>query len=103
MGNQKYKQAHKEHGLCSGCSRPVHPGYSRCLTHIRTHNANAIRSNFKRGEAYLQYHREYKELRRQQGLCTSCGGPVEDNKHITCCNCREKLYFERFENAVAII
>ena len=102
MGNQKYKQAHKEKGLCNDCSRPVHPGHIRCLTHIRTHNVNAIKSNFKRGESYLQSQRDRKELRRQQGLCPSCGAPVEDD-HITCCNCRDEFFYERFENATPIV
>jgi len=102
MGNQKYKQAHREAGLCVYCSKPVHPGRSKCLTHIRTHAINTKRNRKKRGESYLQSERDRKELRRQQGLCTACGAPT-DGKHVTCFNCRDEFFYERFENATPIV
>ena len=102
MGNQNYKQAHKEQGLCNDCSRPVHPGRLKCLTHIRSHTKNVTRYQKNLGEVYLQSQRDRKELRRQQGLCPSCGAPAKDG-YIMCCNCLEKLYFERVENAIIIV
>ena len=102
MGNNKFKQAHRDLGLCTNCSRSVHPGHSLCLTHIRSHTKNVRRHQQKLGETYLQSHRDRKELRRQQGLCPACGAPIKD-EHITCCNCREKLYYQRFENATPIV
>jgi len=102
MGNLKYKQAHREAGFCVYCSRPAHPGHSLCLIHIRSHAKNVRRNQLKLGEVYLQSQRDRKKLRRQQGLCPACGAPAEDG-YITCYNCREKLYFERFENAAPIV
>jgi len=102
MGSQKYKQLHRELGLCTNCSRPVHPGYSMCLTHLRSHSKNIRKDRLELGGVYLQYEQNRKKLRRQQGLCPACGAPAEDG-YITCLNCRERLFFERFENAAPIV
>lgn len=104
MGNQKYKQAHREQGLCANCSSPVHPGYSMCLKHMRSHNKSTKKWYRNNYEVYLRKQKERKELRRQQGLCAMCGAPLEeDNKCISCCNCRDKFFYERVENAVIIV
>lgn len=73
-----------------------------CLKHMRTHLASVKKYNKKMGEIYLQSQRDRKELRRQSGLCPSCGAPAEDG-YIMCCNCRERLFFERVENATPIV
>ena len=102
MGNRKYKQAHRDLGLCIDCSKPVYPDRIRCLTHIRG-QAKIERLRRKRlAETYLRYEQDRKELRRQQGLCPSCGAPADDG-YIMCCNCRDRLYFERVENATPIV
>ena len=103
MGDKKYKQAHREKGLCQNCSEPVYPGHTMCLEHMRSHNESVKKCYAKNREVYLQKHLERKELRRQTGLCSMCGAPLEDDRFRSCCNCREKLFFERVENAVVIV
>ena len=102
MGDSEYKQKHRELGLCTQCSSPVHPGHMRCLKHLRSHAASQKKYRQNNSEFYLKLHRDIKKLRRQKGLCTACGAPVEKG-YSTCYNCREQLYCERFENATRIV
>ena len=104
MGDQEYKQAHRKAGLCVECSWTAYPGHTRCLTHIRSHTRREKLRREKLGEIYLRNERDRKELRRQRGLCVMCGGPLEDDsKFINCQNCRERIFFERVENAITIV
>ena len=102
MGNNAFKQKHRELGLCTQCSSPVHPGFTKCLKHLRSHAAAQMKHRLKYPERYRKMQRDIKKLRRQNGLCTGCGAPVEKG-YVTCYNCREQLYNERFENATRIV
>ena len=103
MGDQEYKQRHREQGLCLNCSRPVHKGYKHCLIHLRTKVISQRKYELKQGEAYLQIQRDIKQYRRDNNLCPMCGAPLGDSKYINCQNCREHIHFRRYENADIIV
>ena len=96
MGDKKYKQRHRELGLCIDCPDPVYPGRTRCLKHLRTNNVGSTAWQKRNSDYYLAYQRENKEQRRREGLCPMCGGPRDNLNKISCVNCREHLYRERY-------
>ena len=103
MGDNEYKQRHRDMGLCVECSEPVYPGIIRCLKHNRNHNA--IMREFYKTPEYRERDRKRRISRKDNGKCMACGTPLipEDNGCVTCQNCREKLYKSEVENAVPIV
>jgi len=57
----RYKQRHRELGLCVDCSRPAVPGKALCEVHIATRKE-------RDGRAVI--------YRIENGLCSLCGHPL---------------------------
>lgn len=77
---------YKQHGICVACGREEAPkGKTRCLL-CRSKDAEKS-SNYNRSkrdkEAYNQYMREYRQKRKENGLCQQCGRPTI-NGHSFC-------------------
>jgi hypothetical protein len=75
---RKYKQKHKELGLCVNCSHIPEPGRIRCKSCLGRHNA-----------ANARYARKKRKEWRENGRCTRCGLPLFNTKGVTCINCRQ--------------
>lgn len=75
-------------GRCPGCggARPVVPNGKMCFQCMERNNAS---------------HRRLAKSRREQGVCTRCGGPLADDGCITCPKCREynRQYLARKHDA----
>ena len=103
MGNAKYKQEHREWGLCTDCSEPVYMGKSRCLKHLRSHvSADALYERLTCKRDYKQR----REDRKKKGLCPKCGvklDPDADHGMLNCMNCRDHLWIERKIHGTSIV
>ena len=98
MGNNKYKQRHKDLGLCVNCSEPKHRENQLCLKHIRSRKI----SNYTCRMKYILKNRELikrqKERYRNEGRCITCSAPLDvdaDNGHVNCTNCRHNIHTPR--------
>ena len=89
MGNAKYKNSHKQLGLCTDCSEPVFANGTRCLKHLRTHR------EYGRSEVNRKRDRLVKQRYKDSGRCPTCGKPLDidaDKNHVKCINCREYVW-----------
>ena len=90
MGNAKYKQSHKEQGLCVHCPRPALPNRVTCLVcndKDRKRQKMLFDNNpLKKIEA----NRKQKVLYVNSNRCISCGAPLgeQDEGCSHCVNCR---------------
>lgn len=82
-------------GICPVCKKNKILGDERSCPECRAKGAEnkaQIRENDR--ESYNQYmriyHKQIYEKRKQQGLCTKCGKPLNDRKYFTCEKCRMK-------------
>jgi len=104
MGDKAYKDLHRKLGLCLNCSDPVYKNRTLCLKHLRTNVIAQRKYQLKIGDAYLEKHRQIKQHRRDTHCCERCGAPLPDGwTYINCCNCNERIYFRRYENADTIV
>ena len=106
MGNKKYKQKHRELGLCLYCSDPVHEVGQFCLKHTRTRIKNNKAYRIKHLEKYTASDNLRKQRRRDNGQCTGCSVPLDpdaDAGRITCVNCREGTHTERLIHGTVIV
>lgn len=93
MGNNKYKQRHREMGLCSCCSEPVVPGMSYCKKHLKTHYISDRIYVDNNPEKIRIANMAKKEKARKEGRCRDCGKPLDseiDEGKKLCLNCRIK-------------
>jgi hypothetical protein len=77
MGDNKYKQSHKEQGLCYQCSRSAEPGKTQCIVHLDTERK---RINLRR------------IARVEEGKCPTCNRPKHpeiDEGYWKCITCRQ--------------
>ena len=96
MGDQAYKDKHKELGLCVDCSEPAYPNKTRCARHLINRVESSRRYYKKHKEYYQKLYKEIKEKRLREERCYACGGPLDDpERWVTCVNCREKIYQPR--------
>jgi hypothetical protein len=98
MGNQKYKQKHRELGLCVDCSEKVYPDHSRCLVHMRSNARYSAKYYQDHLEHYREIHKKIKANRTRDGCCKDCSAPLDldaDAGFINCMNCREGTRKER--------
>ena len=96
MGNAKYKQKHKEQGLCRDCSRPAIPMRAHCMICNEKYRLHNHKNNFTK-EQYakrLQATREHKKRYRETNRCPQCSAPKgeQDEGFISCVNCRLNLH-----------
>lgn len=65
-------------GRCPACGgkNPVRPGFGSCETCA---------------EKARERSHSLRQRRRENGLCSSCGGPVDDAAYRTCSACRERM------------
>ena len=86
MGNAKYKQKHKELGLCCDCSEPVAiAGY--CLKHywnkvLRIRHYSQDHSLEARERA-----RRWRHKMEDESRCNHCGCPLIEGEGKRCVNC----------------
>jgi len=99
VGNQKYKQKHRELGLCVDCSRPVHPGYIRCGIHAHSMRVATRNYYLKNRDTIKKRIRELKKRYKKDKRCPACSIPLlaDDIKagYITCENCRMHIHRKR--------
>jgi hypothetical protein len=98
MGDNKYKQRHRDLGLCVDCSEPVYPDNARCLKHLRKRNAYAAWHYLENIEDYQKRHKIIKANRIKNRCCRECSAPLDpdaDAGNLTCCNCIEGIRTER--------
>jgi len=87
MGNNLYKQRHREKGLCVDCSRKALPGQIRCKVHL-LHHRDWKEDRFKNKVRKIKF----KKYWEKNNLCNHCGAPLEDTKYKTCMNCRQRVH-----------
>ena len=94
MGDNAYKQKHKEQGLCVDCSRPALPGRIKCIIHSETsrmQNYKYVHNNYAK---VLETNRKQKQIYRDTNRCPSCGAPLgeQDEGRAHCMNCRDRAF-----------
>jgi len=104
MGNQAYKQLHRETGLCIYCSEPVYKGYSRCLKHIRSHAVGGAKAYLNNKDRWDARSRANKERYVATGRCVECSAPLnESEKGRSCSNCNAGIVRERLIHGNPIV
>lgn len=106
MGDKKYKQKHKELGLCSNCSNPVYADYSKCLKHIISGNKNSKKYRNKNLNICNERVREIKAKYTKKNRCYRCSAPLDpdaDAGFVNCINCRESTHTERVIHGTPIV
>jgi len=96
MGDAKYKQRHKEQGLCKDCSRPALPMRSYCIIHGEKYNLR-FKEWMKNPAHYKSHHETLKKIRqlyRDTNRCIVCSAPLgeQDEGYVTCMNCRDVTF-----------
>ena len=76
MGDNAYKQRHKELGLCVCCSAPSRLGHVYCIKHLRSGNESK-RLSVKRRRAKW----------REEGKCAHCGVLLHEEMDAGCIVC----------------
>jgi len=91
MGNNLYKQRHKNLGLCTDCSEKALPGRTRCFTHDVNHRLwkEDPQKNHERTIKWKKYWEE-------NGLCKGCGAELDIDSSKYCMNCRSNNYRPRW-------
>jgi hypothetical protein len=106
MGDQKYKQKHRELGLCIDCSEPVYRGHLCCLKHKRARNNRDVLYRLKNHSRERIADKKRKNKRRQEGCCTTCSAPLDpdaDKDRSCCMNCRGGIHTERYIHGNLIV
>lgn len=88
MGDKKYKDKHRELGLCTDCSEPAMKDNTRCINH-RWSRRKSDREHYKKvaEERRKQRKVKYEEMKAER-LCVDCAKPLrEDETSIRCFNC----------------
>ena len=93
MGNAKYKQKHREQGLCVDCSRPALPFRIHCIIHnekVRVRTKEWLEKPGNR-ERRVKSVRKLRQLYRDTNRCCKCSAPLgeQDEGYMTCVNCRD--------------
>ena len=94
MGNAKYKQKHKEQGLCVDCSRPALPFRVHCIIH-NENRRQYMENEFKKDPVRQhKLNRKTKQRYRETNRCTACSAPLgeQDEGKTHCMNCRDRAF-----------
>ena len=96
MGNAKYKQKHREQGLCQDCSRRVVPFQNRCIIHgerVKLYTRRWLKRPGKYQD-HLEKARKLKQLYRDTNRCYKCSAPLgeQDEGYKTCVNCSDSTF-----------
>jgi hypothetical protein len=94
MGSAKYKQKHRESGLCLFCSRPVLKNHLKCAEHLFSSTEST--KKYYRNNRLTRLAKRHQEIkhRKENNLCRDCGGKLDldaDTNRVTCINCRERI------------
>ena len=107
MGNNAYKQKHRDLGLCVNCSEPVYRDLSRCLKHARNHakcDANYYINNKAKRQAKMK---KIRARYRDEGRCQECSAPLDPyaiEKGLKgCSNCQGGIKRERLVHGYPIV
>jgi len=112
----KWRQEHKEKGLCLYCSSPALGGHVSCEKHLKANRISGLKHYAKCKMAFrcvvcgkphgkpgyyclcekcLEKNRKYKKTKRDEwrkaGRCITCGRPLEpeaDENYKSCSSCR---------------
>ena len=95
MGDNAYKQRHREQGLCTNCSRLALPFKDKCAEHEYSHNESCKKNYWNNPEKRRIKRRE--DIRRylNSNRCRTCSKPLDpdaDEGHVVCMNCRSSAY-----------
>lgn len=82
-------------GICPVCKRERILGDEKSCPECRAkgaeYKAQIREENREEYNEYMKnYHKQMYEKRKQQGLCTRCGKPLNDKRYTTCGKCRQK-------------
>ena len=88
MGNAKYKQKHKELGLCINCSNLAVHGEMCCAECSYKHRIASQKYYYKNHRLHLQKAKEKKEKLKEQNRCPICGG-LNNTNGVTCSSCNQ--------------
>ena len=96
MGDNAYKQKHKEQGLCRDCSRLALPKRVLCIIHSINNSARIkawlqLKNNH---EKVLKANYELKKRYRATNRCPACSAPLgeQDEGYVRCVNCRDSSF-----------
>ena len=87
MGNQAYKNRHKEQGLCVSCSRLAVPGDYYCTLHRYTHQLTDMGYYWRNKEVRDAKVRMRREELKSEGKCPDCGVLLIEGEGVKCANC----------------
>jgi len=94
MGDKKYRDKHRELGLCIECSNPVWNGRARCINHLESSRIRSLTYRKRHPERSRETQRKKKEKYKLQNRCPDCGRPLlaEDLSlgYICCEDCRAR-------------
>ena len=103
MGDKKYKDRHRELGLCVSCSEKAVQGRSLCEKHLKTNLIATEKYKRNNRDKYLAQQKIYsdKRVKRRENnnLCIGCGRPLHyeaDEGHKKCLNCRIEMHKPRW-------
>lgn len=100
MGDNAYKQSHRELGLCTNCSRPAIPMKYKCAEHEHNHRIASKNYYWKNPEKQRESRRKNIRHRIDNRLCRTCGKDLDsdaDEGHVICMNCRSIRYREELK------
>lgn len=85
----------KEIGICPRCKKNKILGDEKSCPECQAYSYSLITpKRMENREHYNEIQKEYKrklyEKRKDQGICTICGGAISDKRYSTCNACREK-------------
>ena len=106
MGSAKYKQGHREMGLCVDCVQPAHDGKNRCMRHLEMQSKTQQRYRKRNLEVCRVRQQRKKQRRKDTGKCVKCAAPLDpdaDGSCVTCVNCRGGIYNERLVHGTPIV
>lgn len=93
VGDARYKQRHKEQGLCVDCSNPVVPGFIWCASCREKNRIKVNEWNSKNKNKIKIYRKKRKLYRIANRLCSECGDILgeQDDGYKQCINCRLRI------------
>ena len=87
MGNAKYKQKHKELGLCVDCSRPALKDTNLCWLHEMKQNKRTNSYYYENLDKVKAKRNIKYQGRKDRHECPDCGRPLTEEDGVYCVNC----------------
>ena len=88
---REWRKKSMELGICSSCGtkdKRTVKGYGKCAI-CAAKKAKWQREHYDKEEKHV-YYKNRRDMWREQGLCTYCGGKRDDTTKMLCTDCRVK-------------